>query len=114
MPTFQYQALTESGELVNGHIVAANAAEVAHRIDYLRLVPIDIVRGASSRRSLLPGLSWKRRGPAGGSTTLSFCLSLFLRACGRARHPLRVLSRGPLIGRLRSTGSGGRGARHLA
>ena len=33
MPTFQYQALTESGELVNGQIVAANAAEVAHRID---------------------------------------------------------------------------------
>jgi general secretion pathway protein F len=43
MPNFRYRALTQSGELVSGLISAPTAAEVARRIDYLRLVPIDPV-----------------------------------------------------------------------
>ena len=41
MPNFRYRALSENGELVSGLITAPSLAEVAHRIDYLRLVPID-------------------------------------------------------------------------
>ena len=41
MPNFRYRALTQSGELVSGSISAPTASEVAHRIDYLRLVPVD-------------------------------------------------------------------------
>jgi len=43
MPNFRYRALTQGGEIVNGSISAANAVEVAHRIEYLGLVPIDTV-----------------------------------------------------------------------
>ena len=41
MPNFRYRALTENGEIVSGLITAPTLAEVARRIDYLRLVPID-------------------------------------------------------------------------
>src|SRR5258708_26144889 len=43
MPNFRYHALTSTGEVVSGLISAATAAEVARRIDYLRLVPIDTI-----------------------------------------------------------------------
>ncbi len=112
MPTFQYQALTESGELVNGHIVAANAAEVAHRIDYLRLVPIDITRDAGSGRSLLQGLSWSRRVRAEEITTFTFDLALLLRAGARLDDALGFLANDVDIGRLRSTAGGLRSAIH--
>ena len=43
MPNFRYRALTQSGEMVSGLISAATTAEVARRIEYLRLLPIDTV-----------------------------------------------------------------------
>jgi general secretion pathway protein F len=43
MPNFRYRALTQSGEIVNGSISALNALEVAHRIEFLGLVPIETV-----------------------------------------------------------------------
>src|SRR5262245_39043615 len=115
MPTFRYQALTESGELVNGQIVAANAAEVAHRIDYLRLVPIDIVRDAGSRRALLQSLSWGRWGRrvrAEEITTFTFDLALLLRAGARLDDALGFLASDIDIGCMRSTASGLRSAIH--
>jgi general secretion pathway protein F len=112
MPTFRYQALTEFGELVNGQIVAANAAEVAHRIDYLRLVPIDIVRDAGSRRALLQSLSWSRRVRAEEITTFTFDLALLLRAGARLDDALGFLASDIDIGRMRSTASGLRSAIH--
>src|SRR5262245_17930466 len=115
MPTFRYQALTESGELVNGQIVAANAAEVAHRIDYLRLVPIDIVRDAGSRRALLQSLSWGRWGRrvrAEEFTTFTFDLALLLRAGARLDDALGFLASDIDIGCMRSTISGLRSSIH--
>ena len=41
MPNFRYRALTHKGEIVSGVIAASTSTEVARRIDYLRLVPID-------------------------------------------------------------------------
>jgi len=39
MQTYRYRAMTQTGELVNGSISAPSASEVAHRIEYLGLVP---------------------------------------------------------------------------
>ena len=41
MPNFRYRALAENGKIVSGLITAPSLTEVARRIDYLRLVPID-------------------------------------------------------------------------
>ena len=43
MPNFRYKALTQAGEIVTGEITAPTAAEVARRIEYLGLVPVDAV-----------------------------------------------------------------------
>ncbi|MGA7806520.1 MAG: type II secretion system F family protein, partial [Bradyrhizobium sp.] len=53
MPNFRYRALTQSGEIVHGTLAAPTAAEVAARIEYLRLLPIETVeeQGASSASS---------------------------------------------------------------
>ncbi len=41
MLTFRYQALSKTGEVVTGTISAASASEVALRIEYLGLIPIE-------------------------------------------------------------------------
>ena len=51
MPNFRYRALTETGDIVSGLITAPTSAEVARRIDYLRLVPVDPIVEESSDRS---------------------------------------------------------------
>jgi general secretion pathway protein F len=43
MPSFRYKALTRTGEVVSGSIAAPDASEVANRIEYLGLIPIDTV-----------------------------------------------------------------------
>jgi general secretion pathway protein F len=43
VPNFRYRALTQNGEIVNGTISAPTSAEVARRIEYLRLLPIETV-----------------------------------------------------------------------
>ena len=43
MPNFRYRALTQNGEIVHGTLSAPTAKEVAHRIEYLRLLPIETV-----------------------------------------------------------------------
>ena len=60
MPSFRYRALTQSGEMVSGSISAPTAAEVAHRIEYLGLVPIDTVTEARERGGARFSLSRSR------------------------------------------------------
>ena len=43
MPNFRYRALTQNGEVVHGTLTAPTASEVARRIEYLRLLPIETV-----------------------------------------------------------------------
>ncbi len=43
MPNFRYRALTQNGEIVHGTLSAPTAAEVAHRIEYLQLLPIETI-----------------------------------------------------------------------
>jgi general secretion pathway protein F len=45
MPNFHYRALTQSGEIVNGSIAASSVGEVARRIEYLGLIPIETGAG---------------------------------------------------------------------
>jgi len=111
MPTFHYRALTETGELVSGHIVAANSAEVARRIDYLRLVPIDVARD-SKTRSLLSHLAWTQRARTEEVTTFTFDLALLLKAGAKLDDALDLLSTDIDTGRLRSTVNGLRSSIH--
>ena len=62
MPNFRYRALTQNGEVVHGTLSAPTAAEVARRIEYLRLLPIETVeeKRASSRFERLFGCSTGR------------------------------------------------------
>ena len=48
MPNFRYRALTRTGEIVSGSMSAPDIAEVAHRIEYLGLIPIETI--AADRR----------------------------------------------------------------
>jgi len=43
VPNFRYKAMTQAGEIVTGSIAAPTATEVARRIEYLGLVPVDTV-----------------------------------------------------------------------
>ena len=54
MPNFRYRALTETGDVVSGVITAPTCEEVARRIDYLRLVPVDPIIEESSTRRFAP------------------------------------------------------------
>jgi general secretion pathway protein F len=54
MMTFRYRALTPNGEVVSGSISANTAVEVAERVEYLGLIPIETVRDEGGTG----GLSW--------------------------------------------------------
>jgi general secretion pathway protein F len=101
VPSFRYRALTQSGEIVSGSISAPTAAEVAHRIEYLGLVPIETVteeRPSSGRFSL----SLSR--PRGEDVTVfTRDLALLLKAGARINDALELLSQDVDVGRLRPT-----------
>jgi general secretion pathway protein F len=61
MPNFRYRALTATGEVVSGSIAAPTSAEVARRIDYLRLVPIDLIVEEGAARASRLNFSFERR-----------------------------------------------------
>jgi general secretion pathway protein F len=102
VPSFRYRALTQSGEVVSGSISAPTAAEVAHRIEYLGLVPIETVteERASAGRFALGLLSRPR---AEDVTVFTRDLALLLRAGARINDALELLAQDADIGRLRST-----------
>jgi general secretion pathway protein F len=104
MPNFRYRALTQSGEIVNGSISASNALEVAHRIEYLGLVPIETVAdeggGGVSRASLLESFNAPREQDV---TIFTRDLALLLKAGARLDDGLELLADDKDIGRLRTT-----------
>jgi general secretion pathway protein F len=101
MPNFRYLAMTQSGELVNGSILAPTAAEVAHRIEYLGLVPIETVaeEGKAAVSSTAAGLFNRPR--AEDVTIFTRDLALLLKAGARLDTGLELLSDDKDIGRLR-------------
>jgi general secretion pathway protein F len=101
MPNFRYRALTQSGELVGGSISAPTLAEVAHRIEYLGLVPIDTVE---ERAAALSAFDFSIAGPrAEDVTVFTRDLALLLKAGARINDALELLSTDVDIGRLRTT-----------
>src|SRR6516164_1449421 len=101
MPNFRYNALTQAGERVSGLISAPSAAEVAHRIDYLRLVPIgDVVEERASAASRFD-VNFARRARPEDVTAFTLDLALLLKAGARLDDALELLSYDPSAGRLR-------------
>ena len=61
MPNFRYRALTQHGEIVHGTLSAPTAAEVAHRIEYLRLLPIETIEDKATVATSGPGFGFFAR-----------------------------------------------------
>jgi general secretion pathway protein F len=101
MPNFRYRALTQNGEVVNGTLSAPTAAEVARRIEYLRLLPIETVedKKATAARNDNFGL-FGRPSPA-DVTTFTRDLALLLKASARLDDALELLANDADVGRLR-------------
>jgi len=103
MPSFRYRALTQSGELVSGSIAAPSAAEVAHRIEYLGLVPIEtLVEGAGATTERFNFAFWSQP-RAEDVTVFTRDLALLLKAGARINDGLELLAQDIDVGRLRPT-----------
>jgi general secretion pathway protein F len=103
MPSFHYRALTQSGELVSGSIAAPTAAEVARRIEYLGLVPIETaVEGAGAAAGRFDFTFWSRP-KAEDVTVFTRDLALLLKAGARINDGLELLAQDIDVGRLRPT-----------
>ena len=103
MPNFRYHALTANGEIVSGLISAPTAAEVARRIDYLRLVPIDSIAEESVGPSARLNFRFQRRARNEDVTTFTLDLALLLKAGARLDRALELLATDADVGRFRST-----------
>jgi general secretion pathway protein F len=100
VPTFRYRALTQNGEIVQGTLSAPTEREVAARIEYLRLLPIETVeerRAASSG----PGFGFLSQPSAAEVTTFTRDLALLLKAGARLDDALELLASDADVGRLR-------------
>src|SRR6266853_1826539 len=103
MPNFRYRAITQNGELVNGSLSAPTAAEVARRIEYLGLVPIETVAddgAASVSRATIALFNQPR---AEDVTIFTRDLGLLLKAGARLDDGLELLANDTDVGRLRPT-----------
>jgi general secretion pathway protein F len=103
MANFRYRALTQNGDVVSGLISAKSAAEVARRIDYLRLMPIDaIVEEQAGSVSRLDFKFGTRARPE-DVTVFTLDLALLLKAGARLDEALELLANDIHIGRLHAT-----------
>jgi general secretion pathway protein F len=101
VPNFRYRALTQNGEIVNGTLSAPTAAEVAHRIEYLRLLPIETVEEKPTVAGSGGGFSlFNQPGPT-EVTTFTRDLALLLKAGARLDDALELLASDADVGRLR-------------
>jgi general secretion pathway protein F len=100
VPTFRYRALTQSGEIVVGSLVAPTRAEVERRISYLHLLPIEAVEETRSAPVLRGGFGLNRPSHA-EVTTFTRDLALLLKAGARLDDALELLSSDSDVGRLR-------------
>jgi general secretion pathway protein F len=101
MPNFRYRALTQNGEVVNGTITAPTAAEVARRIEYLRLLPIETVEDKKAATARRDGFGFFGRPSAAEVTTFTRDLALLLKASARLDDALELLANDDDVGRLR-------------
>lgn len=99
MPNFRYRALTQNGEIVHGTLSAPSAREVAARIEYLRLLPIETIE--DKKPSSSSGFGLFNRPSAAEVTTFTRDLALLLRAGARLDDALELLAGDADVGRLR-------------
>ncbi|MFZ1173351.1 type II secretion system F family protein [Bradyrhizobium sp.] len=100
MPNFRYRALTQNGEVVHGTLSAPTASEVARRIEYLRLLPIETVEDKKAAAAQ-DGFGFFGRPSAAEVTTFTRDLALLLKASARLDDALELLANDADVGRLR-------------
>src|SRR5215831_15698342 len=100
MPNFRYRALTQNGEIVNGTISAPTLEEVARRIEYLRLLPIETVEDKRAGSSSV-GFGLFGKPSSAEITTFTRDLALLLKAGARLDDALELLASDADVGRLR-------------
>jgi general secretion pathway protein F len=100
VPNFRYRALTQNGEIVHGTLSAPTATEVAARIEYLRLLPIETVE---EKRTISASSGWGlfNQPSAAEVTTFTRDLALLLKAGARLDDALELLASDADVGRLR-------------
>lgn len=103
MPNFRYRAMTQSGELVNGTLSAPNESEVARRIEYLGLVPIETVAEEGMAALSRASATLFNRPRAEDVTIFTRDLALLLKAGARLDDGLELLAEDRNLGRLRPT-----------
>ncbi len=103
MSTFRYRALTANGDVVSGSISATTAAEVAERVEYLGLIPIETVREEAGAGGMSWDLSVFSRPRPEDVTIFTGDLALLLQTGVRINDALELLSADADIGRLRPT-----------
>jgi general secretion pathway protein F len=103
VPNFRYRALTQTGDVVGGVITASNAAEVARRIDYLHLVPIDTIVEEKQKRTAHFSFKFGQRARPEDVTIFTLDLALLLKAGARLDDALELLATDSDIDRLQST-----------
>jgi general secretion pathway protein F len=101
MPNFHYRALSEKGQIVSGSIAAPSLAEVARRIDYLRLVPIDPIVEERSAPASSFRFKLELRVRPEDVTVFTLDLALLLKAGARLDRALELLAADADMGRLR-------------
>ena len=100
MPNFRYRALTQNGEIVHGRLSAPTVAEVAARIEYLRLLPIETVEEKRATSASASAGLFSQPSPA-EVTTFTRDLALLLKAGARLDDALELLASDADVGRLR-------------
>jgi general secretion pathway protein F len=100
MPNFRYRALTQTGEIVNGRLSAPSATEVAARIEYLRLLPIETIEEKRAA-SASAGFGVFGQPSRTEVTTFTRDLALLLKAGARLDDALELLAGDADVGRLR-------------
>jgi general secretion pathway protein F len=101
MPSFRYRALTQTGELVSGSLSAPTLSEVANRIEYLGLVPIETITEARDSYKERLSFSFFSTPRAEDVTVFTRDLALLLKAGARIDDALDLLAVDIDIGRLR-------------
>jgi general secretion pathway protein F len=101
VPNFRYRALTQKGEIVHGTLSAPTAAEVAHRIEYLQLLPIETIEETRKVSASGGDFGVFNRPSAAEVTTFTRDLALLLKAGARLDDALELLASDTDVGRLR-------------
>lgn len=100
MPNFRYRALTQTGEIVHGTLSAPSLREVAARIEYLKLLPIETIEEKKASAGSF-GLGLFNQPSSAEVTTFTRDLALLMKAGARLDDALELLASDADVGRLR-------------